>query len=595
MPDGLLVSVRGRPDGSRQSQAGEVFFGLPCCLQPNKRLTGFLMLPTNGLREWLAYDDRQLPATGMLTIQQQKEQSEGDVHAPGWRSDQWSVSCALIPTDCAQEAMNADFDASYCFSTRWNDKGEFCLGFGRVSPFPMAAFVLQRSHALGAGTVVELRQDFAWYHKLDRPSPGVYFHPRENIEVAHIEFPHHPDALATVIVHLDFLRDYLAARGKSLLLWFVADRFATFQSRQEIEDIGVSAQDRQNSAPGEFRQVDVVEVPDYGGFWRVRSTLWRSYLIEGYGEPKRERNAWLIPSRPPQPGTNEFYLDEDGTKGPLSDPGCPPYLHFRREVLRRYLETDGFRLFFHMRRWGFGENPEGDAIDIGINENGQVTAFARDIAKIPLDQQAYWSSHSCFPTGGVCRELWQTRMQCDPPHSPNVLELMEEARQAICDSLEPLTSTPLYHDGGVEQKDRWALTVGPLSDDLGELARLAKLLYQLCLETLDVRKLRRAVEKQPSPEPGELKNWGSIRCLQALAELLGGAPQEEAIQTCKPLKDLNSIRQMDAHAWSLSAEHVGSMYGVDTSTSMVPLWDAIVDRSTTALRDLACLIRGVRP
>ena len=48
--------------------------------------------------------------------------------------------------------------------------------------------------------------------------------------------------------------------------------------------------------------------------------------------------------------------------------------------------------------------------------------------------------------------------------------------------------------------------------------------------------------------------------------------------------------EIDAHPSAQSAQEVRSMYGVGNVTSMVPVWDAIVDRTVAALRDLANLI-----
>lgn len=487
------------------------------------------MLPNGDLTPWLRYEDRGLPPSGMLTVQEQVVESTGDPHAVGWRSDQWQVNCALVLAGQGAQALDVDFDARDCFSSGWNEDGSFDFGNSRSDPFHMEAFVFQHRHPLQSNTVVELCHDFVWYHMLDRPSPETYFHPTENIEVVRVVLPDHPDEWATVQVHLDFLRDYLAACDRGLLLWFVADRFATFAELQDIEKIGITQYDRQHTAPGEFRQVDVVEVPDHGGFWRVRSILWRTYLIEPYPGPRRDRNPWHVPLDDPQPAPNEFYLEDSGSKGTLSDPACPSYLHFRREVLRRYLEIDGFRVYFHMRTWGVAVNHHGDSVDVGINEDGQLTAFARDIARLPSEEQAYWASYSCFPSGRVCRELFQTRMQLRPPHSPNVLELADEARKSLDHAVRPLVDAPIYRDAALSRRDQCALTVGPLSNDVAETARLGKLLYQLCLETINVRGLRGAVSECTSPGRRDSTNGVAYDAFRnsrrTMARLVGTRPR----------------------------------------------------------------------
>ena len=86
----------------------------------------------------------------------------------------------------------------------------------------------------------------------------------------------------------------------------------------------------------------------------------------------------------------------------LGDESCPAYLYFRREALKKYLDSENTFVNFHMQTWGFLYSAFGKvSVDVGINSKGLVTAFAPDLAKLPENEINYWSSFSTMPDGEI--------------------------------------------------------------------------------------------------------------------------------------------------------------------------------------------------
>jgi hypothetical protein len=121
-----------------------------------------------------------------------------------------------------------------------------------------------------------------------------------------------------------------------------------------------------------------------------------------------------------------FFVDAEGTRATAEKAGLR-YLFFKREVLRKYLDTPGFGVYFHMRNWGVATTPMRQSIDVGINSLGIATAFAPDIAKLSSIEQSYWASFTRLPSGEICKELFETRMLQEPPDSPSIPEIVKGA------------------------------------------------------------------------------------------------------------------------------------------------------------------------
>ncbi|MEQ9481001.1 hypothetical protein [Coleofasciculus sp. F4-SAH-05] len=209
-----------------------------------------------------------------------------------------------------------------------------------------------------------------WFKYSDREKPNLDSHKTY-------------DPTDRVIIHRDYLRDFLSALGMGLLISVTADRFANAATEEELE-----------IEPSENKQIDEltwistnIHTPDFTkhSSFRGRSILRRNFIIEPYDRPKFERSPWYFFGEDPiqESELPSFIVNDEGKRQALqkntylvnssSEIGWLGYLYFRPEVLQKYLQVPGYRVFFHMRNWGVASLP-GDrgTIDVGINSQGLV-------------------------------------------------------------------------------------------------------------------------------------------------------------------------------------------------------------------------------
>ncbi len=200
-----------------------------------------------------------------------------------------------------------------------------------------------------------------------------------------------------------------------------------------------------------------------------------------------------------------------------------------------------------MRTWG-SARPAGstEAIDVGINSSGLVNAFSGDLSKQNHSEQLYWASFSCLPSGGICEELFQTRMQQNPPNSPSTVELFQVALKGLNDSYLARFGEAVHGDAAPDKKMLQRVSVGPLEENWDELAELAKDLCSWVIEGLSVKVLRKPLDTS-AYEP----EWKQLKLLEVLLSHQLGCEPSDTAKVVGPLKDLNALRIGNAHNVSL--------------------------------------------
>jgi hypothetical protein len=252
-------------------------------------------------------------------------------------------------------------------------------------------------------------------------------------------------------------------------------------------------------------------------------------------------------------------IDSEGHKSQLTERNCPAYLYFKPEVLLRYLRTPGFGVFFHMRNWGTVSFPnEGQSIDVGINSKGLVNAFAPDIAKRNIAEQAYWASYSSVPRGEVCEEMFQTRMQCKPPHSPGAVDLILKVRDELDKVFQEKFSFGIYDEFNPEYLQKCKISVGPVTNDFTETLEITKILYKWLIESMNVESLRKSLDGKIDYD----KDWKQIKLLEELLKI-NGVDELLAKSLSDCLRGLNELRVADAHISTTKLEKAFSLMKID--------------------------------
>jgi hypothetical protein len=347
-------------------------------------------LPTNdaALAAWLRFEDKlafSLDRVTSLTVRAPgHEQVGGEYPTPGWMREEFMMNCALVEQDAVTDEVLDHFDYRSLSRPSWEDVETFDFGVnlfhGETILEPLVVEFPERGPHK---SISDLRQEYTLYHQLRRTPEGNYRHPLDGLIAAEIIHyaAEYPDVPAEVTVNLDYLRDFLAARG-SALLWNL-DRYA---SRETHEVFGVEPHPRRRLRSGVLREIVLDERDEHWGrAWVARGTLFMTFAIRPYDAPKERRNPWSLSYLKREDSTVPFIVDAAGTRQPMNEMiPRPPVLYFRRKVLEHYLTTPAHNAFFVTRRWGRAVNARHQGVDIGLNSQGLITAFTRDLADLPV-------------------------------------------------------------------------------------------------------------------------------------------------------------------------------------------------------------------
>jgi hypothetical protein len=390
------------------------------------------------LTRWLTYGDMDsglscFVSGDYIVTNMFAHRSVGDPASSIWEMEEWCVCSALVSLERLEEAQSVLAFDNLSVEPQWVDRRRFDFGVAaQARGIPIKPWLFARKHSANGTLVAEIQRDFLIYHALDQRGSGEQYefvHPLDSLDVVRVRVEKHAFYSPTLRleVHRDYLRDYLAAADLGMVVGAVAHRFRNATVAETLAGT-------QSQVPGDV-DVYVHEITDYNErHWRARSILRRTTAVWPYPSPKPERSPWHCYDLPSEVHTNlEFIADAEGRKCTLDS--SPFYLFFRSGVLHKYLKNPNDSVSFHMRSWG-AARPAGavQSIDVGINSAGLVNGFAPDLLKQSVAEQHYWASFSCLPSGPVCEELFQTRMQQNPPHSPGTVDLIQRATRALNDS-----------------------------------------------------------------------------------------------------------------------------------------------------------------
>jgi len=561
------------------------------------------------LRDWFQYSDRNKPPYNptsgtTITIERSWQNEEGEFNSSDWRKEEWLIHCALVPVDQLNAAAIEIASPHYLtFETGWNFEDEFSFGdYSEYGDIQLYSLISSIKHPISQELIVELSREFVLYHALHKRNQSHYHHPVDNILVGETSIDSHEiyDPTPKVHIHRDYLRDFLAAMKMGLLISVVADRFANAPTEEALE-----LEQVEDHQIDEFTWLStVIHASEFTnhGYFRGRSILRRNFIIEPYDEPKFERSPWPYFGKQLTEGSAlpSFIVNDEGRREVLpkntylgnyieSGIGRFGYLYFRPEVLQKYLQVPGYSVFFHMRSWGGASLPGNrGTIDVGINSQGLINAFAPDIADLPSIEQSYWASYSSLPSGEICEEMFQTRMQQNPPHSPGVTELIRGALSQLSTVFEKQFSVDLFKDIEPSRQELCRLSVGPILNQYTEVNELAKVLYGWVIETMQIAPLRTALVALG----GAVDN--RIRQIKLLEKSLiaKGLDEAKARLITAPLVGLNDLRIGAAHIGSLELEPCFRLMGA-SSVPQTPRegWHLCVDATTTCLETIAATLQ----
>ena len=561
------------------------------------------------LRDWFRYSDREKllynPTTGTtITVEGFWRNELGEFNSPDWRREEWLIHSALVPIDqlnaAAAQIMSPDY---LTFEMGWDSKDQFSFGdyshYGEIQLYALAQLV---KHPISQNFTVELSRDFINYHALQKRNQSHYYHPIDNILVADTKLDSHEiyDPTARVIIHRDYLRDFLAALGMGLLISLTADRFANAATEEELE-LDQIEDEQIEELIWISTNIHAPEFTHHNCF-RGRSILRRNFVIKPYDKPRFERSPWYYfgESVVEESELPRFIVNDEGKRQSLPQNtyignyikngiGKFGYLYFRPEVLQKYLQVPGYSVSFHTRNWGVASLPgDRDTIDVGINSHGLVNAFAPDIADLSLAEQAYWASFSSLPSGEICEELFETRMQQNPPCSPGLVDLIRESRSQLNSAFQNQIFADLFSDVEPSKQELHRLSVGAISNQFTEVLDLAKILYGWIIETMKVDQLRNTLISLGGTVDKSLRQ---IKLLEKIL-VAKGLDQAQARTITAPLAGLNELRIGSAHIGNPELEVAFRLMGASMAPETPRLaWNLCVDAVTNCLCSTSSILQ----
>ena len=560
-------------------------------------------------RDWFRFADRNTyhPA-GEREIQTDRllQRTRSSIDDPDWERDEWSVRAMLVPLggrtgaeagEHLEHALDAIRAHDVTFTPGWTHDGTFDFAdSGTLNGIEVLPWMRCWDDPVSGTLGIHPREDFLVYHGLTPRATSAggldYVHPRDGLAVLRtaVEQVACYNPTPRVAVLPDYMGDYLAARDVALLIAVVADRFANAPNDDGLE---FDPQDRAPVAglpPNERAWITTTlhSAATSGlGHARGRASLYWNIVVPPYARPRTERSPWHYPRihevRDDEGPAPTFIFNASGVRRPAADASNVDYLYFRLPVLGKYLDAPGYDVYFVMRHWGQACGPGDACIDVGINERELVTAYALDIADLTHADQQHWASYTSLPDGEVCWELWETRMQQRPPHAPNVVELVGDARGRLADAFRHRFGGDLYPDQSTPARvaDARHMNVGPIRGEQHEVVQLAQPLYSWVIESMSIGALRAPLEQGGIEFDPSAKQIVLLRTVLANVVSVGERRGQSLVTA---LQALNKLRVNAAHSIEGDVDEQYERMGM-AHAPVTPraAWDAVVEAIVMSL------------
>lgn len=424
-----------------------------------------------------------------------------------------------------------------------------------------------------------------------------------------------PDGRVIAIeIKNEFLRDYLAARGMALRLYYYRQRFAVMPdmshlpwAEKGIEDTKPHDRFKTRSwavgADGDVHGAGVAvlqawrtdvdnteDVPVFGPatddntagrsiqytrqgekFYRVEGELWRAEWIEPAPRSERVRGDGAD-----QPLT--YVVDATGKRefgDRLNDEDVGAYLWFDARVITALTGVRGGGLRWYTGQTGGVWCSPSYSVHFGVNGVGLVNVYAYDIARLPMWQQRIWAGHNVTPNGPPSVELLDAQMKTSPAQTRAPEQLLMRVLKVLDDALVARTGAKLFKSHDSADAILGSIHRFRALDEAGLLA-LAKDIARVVADRIDVGTLR----KIAVPPKGE--SWGSLKSLEkALATVV---PDDKARDTMSPLFGIYELRLGDAHLPSSEIEAAFAKVGVNRNAIRVLQGEQLIAGAVFALQ-----------
>lgn len=541
---------------------------------------------------------------------------EGEYCYPGWKEEFFIAHTIAFPPDKRSEADRLD----------WQDfghsRGPYAYRDGRYKPCEVyqrndhedlgVALVFEQHLGNGHPPIWHLNQDLVMALQLLQDG-DQWVRPEEDYAVVARQRRDAEGLITAIEIRGDCLRDYLAARGLALRLYYFRSRTAVSDDASQItwpQDGLIEGQQhdrfearlwevderggRYGAGVGVFTmwRTDVdpdEDVPVFdresasntdamskefkrGGekYYRTLGEMWRAEWIEPAesservrGDASAEQVSFIVDA------TGERWLSSK-----LDHEDIGRYLWFDPKLVPALLQRRGGGLTWYTQDTGGVWSLPDHKVHFGINRVGLITVYAYDVARLPIWQQRTWAAFNTTPDGAVSGELLSAQMRTQPANTWAPEAAIPELMDRLDELFRHWLGTPLFKHHDATPTIMKTVHRFRALEQNGLLA-LAKDLARLTADRIDIVGLRTVC----APPKGQ--TWRSLKSLEN--ELGTILEKDQAYTLLTPLVGIYELRLGDAHLPSSTLDDAFNMIGIDRSAHAVGQGYQMLARAANAL------------
>ena len=174
-------------------------------------------------------------------------------------------------------------------------------------------------------------------------------------------------------------------------------------------------------------------------------------------------------------------------------------------------------------------------VHFGVNSEGFVNVYAKDIALLPEFDKKIWVAHNASPEGGVSKELLQSQQEAASARTDSPEKLLNHAIKYLDETFLKTMGAKLFrvhhNENAIQEKIHRFQAV-----DLGGLCLLAKELTRFVIERLDYGFLKSLTSELPA----------NIKSLKRLENVLK-SHRINGPKVLAPFFGIYELRIADAH------------------------------------------------
>jgi len=270
-----------------------------------------------------------------------------------------------------------------------------------------------------------------------------------------------------------------------------------------------------------------------------------------------------------------------GLMRPWNDGALTP-VFFKKTVLHKFLSDDDYTVTLGSNTYGTIYHPHG-YISFGINRNGKVIAWLKDLDKLPLEEQHYFRSSNVKSDHDICSQFYDAQIEVKwPVQSQERLLLMKKEE---------------FEKGC---KENFNLKISRYTDDIDEVLEkiqrpvfwneknvmyVINSLNKITTESFNSIEIKKEIEKLDSDF--ETMGLGSLKLLQKLIQLK--FPELDAEEIVKSFFVLNDFRLVLDHRIDNPEKVLDSCYermGITENKDLETLYDTIFKGMTNSYTKL---------